>query len=58
MTRINGILEVPNLVGTPARADHKNGIILISKSHFDKIGDPVYKDFIIAHEEGHLFFKH
>lgn len=54
MTQLNGILEVEKLNGTPARADHRNGIILLSKSHFDKIKNPIFKEFIIAHEEGHL----
>lgn len=53
MAQINGILEVPYLEGTPARADHRNGIIYISKKDFDGM-DPVYKAFILAHEEGHL----
>jgi hypothetical protein len=53
MTKVNAILEVPYIEGTPARADHRNGIVYISKKHFEGM-DPVYKDFIIAHEEGHL----
>lgn len=53
MTKVNAILEVPYIEGTPARADHRNGIIYVSKKHFDGL-DPVYKDFILAHEEGHL----
>lgn len=47
------IIEVPSLNGTPAKADHKNNLIIISKKHFENL-DPVYKKFIIAHEEGHL----
>lgn len=47
------ILEVPKIDGTPARCDHHNGIIYISKAHFDNL-EPIHKDFILAHEEGHL----
>ena len=50
---VKGIIEVPYIDGTPARVNHKTGYIFISKAHFDKM-DPVYRDFVIAHEEGHL----
>lgn len=50
---ISGIIEVDYLEGTPARVDHKSGVVFISKKHFDKM-DPVYRNFVLAHEEGHL----
>lgn len=53
---VQGIIEVPYLEGTPARVNHKTGHIIVSKAHFDKM-DPVYKDFVLAHEEGHYVLQ-
>jgi LPXTG-motif cell wall-anchored protein len=50
---VKGIIEVPYIEGTPARVNHKTGYIFVSKAHFDKL-EPVYREFVLAHEEGHL----
>jgi len=50
---VKGVIEIPYIEGTPARVNHKTGHIFVSKAHFDKL-EPVYREFVLAHEEGHL----
>jgi len=53
MNDITAIVEVPHLQGTPARVNHRTGVMEVSRSHFKKL-DPVYRLFVMYHERGHL----
>lgn len=50
---ITQIVEVPYLNGTPARVNHRTGVMEISRQHFRKL-DPIYRLFIMLHERGHI----
>lgn len=53
MSNVKAVIEVPYLMGTPARANHVTGVIEISKAHFKNMPE-TYKQFVIEHEKGHL----
>jgi hypothetical protein len=55
MGGIKQILEVDNLVSSPARVNRKTGTLLVSREHFKNM-DPNYRYFVLLHEEAHVLF--